>query len=299
MSSKEFSNKTFKWLYQINSDFELPPIDMKVAVQLTVHFNEENDGGRAYPGLKFMGDAIGVSEPTMVRSIHRLERRGHLHVVWGSAGRGHSNQYWMIVKPVSKKPPRVKVSDPHKTSTGKSENLHSCSVKPPRMDMNHLITTGGTTRERAAPQAGVVTSASTTGPPDAVAVGKPDPETVAIGFAEFWQECPKKVGKHGAEAAYRKALEGGATVEQINTAIKHYAAAQIGKAERWIMHPKRWLEEGHYLNAVGGKPTLDQHGNLIATARSYSNSGGSWAEDVELLRAHIHAGTFGNFGRPQ
>ena len=77
MSSKEFSRKTFEWLYQVIADPELPAACTKIAVRLTYHFNEE-DGGRAFPGYKCIADAIGVSERTVERSVQQMHARGHL-----------------------------------------------------------------------------------------------------------------------------------------------------------------------------------------------------------------------------
>jgi Helix-turn-helix domain len=111
MSSKEFTALTFAWLHQVNQDAGLLPIDTKVCLQLTKHFNEKDEGGRAWPSYKTIGEAVGVSEQTVIRSVHRVHSRGHLRVVWGKAGRGHPNQYWMIVKP-----PPVEVSEDEKTS---------------------------------------------------------------------------------------------------------------------------------------------------------------------------------------
>jgi hypothetical protein len=125
MSSKEFAAQTFKWLYQVNWDADLMPVDVKVAVQLTRHFNED-DGGRAFPGYETIAEgckaddgreaytkSIGVSEHTVIRSVRRMSQRGHLRVEWGAPGRGRPNQYWMILKPA-----RVQVSTSRKTCTG-------------------------------------------------------------------------------------------------------------------------------------------------------------------------------------
>jgi hypothetical protein len=51
MSSKEFTAKVFKWLYQINCDADLLPVDVKVAVQLTWHFREADEGRARISGL--------------------------------------------------------------------------------------------------------------------------------------------------------------------------------------------------------------------------------------------------------
>jgi hypothetical protein len=98
MSSKEFTAQQFRWLHQVNSDAELETVDVCVALQLTWHFNEDDQDGRAYPSYKYIGNKIKVPRPTVIRSIERLHERGHLRVEWGSAGRGHPNQYWMVEK---------------------------------------------------------------------------------------------------------------------------------------------------------------------------------------------------------
>lgn len=98
MSSKEFTAKQFKWLHQINGDAELLATDLKVALQLTQHFNEDDQDGRAFPSYLCICTGTGLSRYTVIQSVHRLEDQGHLLVVWGSAGRGHPNQYWMTEK---------------------------------------------------------------------------------------------------------------------------------------------------------------------------------------------------------
>ena len=118
MSSKEFTAKTFKWLYQVNWDANLLPVDVKVAVQLTWHFNEDDKDGRAYPSYKYIGGAIGLSEKTVRHSARRLHKHGHLRVVWGAPGRGQSNQYWMVLK-TEKTGTIQPVSTSQKTSTTK------------------------------------------------------------------------------------------------------------------------------------------------------------------------------------
>jgi hypothetical protein len=101
MSSKAFTAKTFAWLRQINHGRYLA-IDLKVALQLTEHFNEKDQEGRAYPSYKTIADAIGVSEQTVIRSVERMRAQGDLYVIPGKPGRGYPNQYWMVVKPVQK-----------------------------------------------------------------------------------------------------------------------------------------------------------------------------------------------------
>ena len=87
--SKVFTAKTFAWLRQINHDHGLIAVDLKIAVELTDHFREKDQGGRAYPAAKTLGKGVGVSEQTTFRSIDRMVKRGHLYVIPGKPGRGY------------------------------------------------------------------------------------------------------------------------------------------------------------------------------------------------------------------
>jgi hypothetical protein len=94
----KFTAQTFAWLRQINTDKRVLAIDVKIALELTRYFREKDQGGRAYPSAKTLGDAVGLSERSARRSIDRLQQAGHLHVIPGKPGRGCSAQYWMILK---------------------------------------------------------------------------------------------------------------------------------------------------------------------------------------------------------
>ena len=58
MSSKPFTAKTFAWLRQINHSDRgrYLAVDLKVAVELTEYFREDDQDGRAYPSHKTLGD---------------------------------------------------------------------------------------------------------------------------------------------------------------------------------------------------------------------------------------------------
>jgi hypothetical protein len=123
---KAFTRKTFVFLRQVNRNPNLRATDTKVGVQLTDHFNI-NDGGRAFPSCKKIGEKAGLSEATVIRSIRRLVAEGHLKVVWGRPGRGHPNQYWMVIKPSS-----AQVSPSDRKQTTKD-------LKPAPVQENHKL----------------------------------------------------------------------------------------------------------------------------------------------------------------
>ena len=69
MSSKAFARQIFQFLYQVNESRTLDaPVDVRVAIQLTRHFNER-EGGRGRAGLEHIGKAIGVGKATVHLSI--------------------------------------------------------------------------------------------------------------------------------------------------------------------------------------------------------------------------------------
>jgi hypothetical protein len=148
MSTKKFAALTFAWLYQIIRDAELLANDIRVCVTLTKFFNEE-DGGRAFPSCKTIGEPIGLHETTVLRSVKRVHKHGHLRVEWGKPGRGSSNQYWMLIKPASsaqvsegeKPAPRTQVSETKKpaseTRKPASETKKTCTTAQENHLENH------------------------------------------------------------------------------------------------------------------------------------------------------------------
>jgi hypothetical protein len=78
-------------------------------------------------------------------------------------------------------------------------------------------------------------------------------------FAEFWELCPRKVGKLAAEKAYRKARRT-ETAERLLDGIRQHASAVAGKEPEYIPHPSTWLNEGRWMDepskAAGGGSTL-------------------------------------------
>jgi hypothetical protein len=130
--SSKFTAATFAFLHQVNANDKLLASDLKVALALTTFFNEK-DGGRAFPGYETLGTEAGVSETTVIRAVRRMEQHGHLRVVWGQPGRGHPNQYWMVVKPAP-----VKVLDGRKPSSEAAGKPSSVSRKPSPVKENLL-----------------------------------------------------------------------------------------------------------------------------------------------------------------
>jgi hypothetical protein len=99
--SPELKRQRFLWLDQVLVDPELPASAFKVAYRIGDGFNDVQQDGRAWEGCKEIARAIGMSEKTVITMVRRLNARGHLRVEWGKQGRGHPNNYWMILRPAS------------------------------------------------------------------------------------------------------------------------------------------------------------------------------------------------------
>jgi hypothetical protein len=110
--SPELKRQRFAWLDQVLIDRELPASAFKVAYRIGDGFNDVQHDGKAWESCKEIGNAIAMSEKTVITMVRRLHARGHLRVEWGQQGRGHPNNYWMIIKPAS-----AQVSDEIKSAS--------------------------------------------------------------------------------------------------------------------------------------------------------------------------------------
>lgn len=61
-----------------------------------------------------------------------------------------------------------------------------------------------------------------------------------LGFDEFWEKCPRKVGKGKARSAYISALKK-TDAETILDGISRYSRQVSGKDAQYIAHPSSWL----------------------------------------------------------
>lgn len=72
------------------------------------------------------------------------------------------------------------------------------------------------------------------------------PRALRAEFEEdFWQACPKKVGKDAAYRAYAKARKT-CDAEPLLTGMCRYAASRIGQDVQFTAHPASWLNAGRW-----------------------------------------------------
>jgi hypothetical protein len=136
--------------------------------------------------------------------------------------------------------------------------------------------------------------------PETASAGKPcddenvarlNPTDLASAFAEFWPICPKKVGKEKARKAHRMVVtKRGVAADRLKAAMQRYAIERTGKDQQYTLSPANWLIDGHYDDEPSpgtGAPTIDEHGNIIATPSPRPSRPQSIEEIEDKLLAEI------------
>lgn len=79
-------------------------------------------------------------------------------------------------------------------------------------------------------------------------------------FEDFWDACPKKVGKLKAKEAFDKVCPSEASAETLTEAMRRYAASVDGKDPTYTAHPTTWLNQKRWTDelpsAGTGPPVL-------------------------------------------
>jgi hypothetical protein len=255
MSSKGFTKQIFDWLYQVNRDARLRShkLDTAVALELSIYFNEGEDG-RAWPSSKRIADAIHVHETSVLRAMERLSAAGHLHVVWGRPGKGHTHQYWMILKPAPEQ-----VSDPPKPAR---EQVNKPARRPPKPAPTQETYSNNHRKEEGVenpppPCGGSAPDQASEPTPEATV--QVQPSTVAPDpFDDFWKVYPRQDGKPGTRRAFAKAVREGADPDDLIKAAKVYAAKCAAGLERGgPMQATLWFYNGHFTDQLPAGVTID------------------------------------------
>lgn len=295
--SPELMRQRFLWLDQVLIDPELPASAFKVAYRIGQGFNDRDFDGKAYEACVKIATAIGMSEKTVITMARRLHARGHLRVEWGRQGSGHPNNYWLILKPASAQVSDEEIkpaSTPRKPASGKIKPA-STPIKPAPTQESHSTSQrkshGGSHTARVAAPDFSFSPESKQACSAAVATEGSDPP--AAGFKEFWAVYPKPVGKPAAEREYKRALQKGATAEEINAGARRYAVdpERIERGDRFTKDPHNWLKEGRWVDKPTGV-TIDEHGNAVPAARPWRN--GRDSGPMAVAARLIATGRFSN-----
>lgn len=73
-----------------------------------------------------------------------------------------------------------------------------------------------------------------------------------VGFDEFWNFYPRKVGKAAARKVFSKIVREGIDPAIIGAGSSRYAASVAGKDQTYIAHPKTWLNDGRWADEYEG-----------------------------------------------
>jgi hypothetical protein len=90
-----FTHKKFRWLDQLSLDSELPPLALRVCVQLLPSFNLKY-GGAAWLYQDTLATRLGLRRETISRVLNAVVARGHLESV--KQARDKPNIYRMVLK---------------------------------------------------------------------------------------------------------------------------------------------------------------------------------------------------------
>ena len=252
------------------------PAQKLVAYRISDGFNDRDFDGKSWEGCESIGDAIAMSKPTVIAMVRRLHARGHLRIKWGQQGKGHSNNYWMILKPQSAevletgKGQRADVLDDHEKVSGLNSKGQRAKSKGQPADMSHCNKPKqGSHTVRAAPP---------------ISASQPQQQHWQEGFAAFWQVYPKQVGKREAEREFKAALEH-ATAEEIIAGARRYAidpvrVRQSQEDDRFTKNPNNWLRDGRWADKLAGV-TIDEYGNPVAQSPPPQNG----SDGLEALLA--------------
>jgi hypothetical protein len=108
-SSRQHTRDLHEWLREVCRDPGLECADFRIAYVIADHINRKS--GEAWPALQTIAAEAALAKNTVIAGIRRLTHAGHLGLVPGRAGSGHSHHYRLLkkVQPVDLLPKQEKV----------------------------------------------------------------------------------------------------------------------------------------------------------------------------------------------
>jgi hypothetical protein len=271
------SPKTFlerdDWIRAILAS-DLPDAAVRVAIRLALYLRVNT--GRCDPSYPILAAESHVSERSVYRLVDLLERKGWIGLQ-RTRGRGRSNQY-ALLKPASHvagfaaektchSSGRVSPVKPAKSTNKTCQDYDRFSAVKPATAL------AGEQRKREEREQRKRESISADRAPRRKKKRKtdarkqpPGPE-LAAEFERFWAAYPRRVAKEAARTAFAKAIEGGATPDELVAGAKRYAVERSGEAPRYTKHPATWLNKGCWTDEAPGAPVIDETGNVVAFER--------------------------------
>lgn len=252
------------WLRKINRDAALTAAsDLKVAVAIWLHVNRGS--GKAWPSISTIARETALHDRTVYRALERLEGRGHL-LIDHRGGRSNCNDY------------RLNLDDSQTTVNGDNFDRVKLSGNGDH-PVTEILTASSSNPDNLVTETLTASSPEPLNEPfteplnelTSLSLGDSDPEressqqakkekkqadsrkskqeSGAAGFAEWWEQYPRKVAKAAARNAYERAVKSGKVTSAdllagaMRYAAERYATIKAGRPDehRFTKHPATWL----------------------------------------------------------
>jgi len=266
------------WLRKINRDAALTAAsDLKVAVAIWLHVNRTS--GKAWPSISTIARETALHDRTVYRSLERLEARGHL-LIDHRGGLSNCNDYRLNLDDSQTTVngdnfDRVKLSgngdnpvtEILTASSSNPDNLVAETLtasspeplnEPFTEPLNELtsLSLGDSDHERESSQQAKKEKKQADS-------RKSKQESEAAGFAEWWEQYPRRVAKAAARTAYERAVKSGkVTPADLLAGAMRYsaerdAAIKAGRPDehRFTKHPATWLRAECWTDEPGPVPS--------------------------------------------
>ena len=208
------SIKAISWAFQQRLD---DPTAKLVLIGIADKYNE--DRGYAWPSVAALAEMADCTERTVSRKLAFLEEAKLIATIRHPT---RTNRYFL----------------PHMTScrddTGVGSDRTSDVCSDRTSDVSRTI-------ENDSEQKDSIKSASEQFHAAATK------QQIKDGFDRFWKAVPRKVGKKGANVAYRAALKT-VDAEELIAGMEKYAKKMASERTepRFICHPTTWLQQGRW-----------------------------------------------------
>jgi len=291
----KFAAARFAFLEGVADDADLPKIAARLAVKLASKYLRAETGGVAWPSIKSLCADLNVAADSAIRkALSAMVARGHLSAEYVS---GATTRYSLAPKYFGTTPAHNDSQTPLQNEAGSDDT-------PPIFEAGTPVSFEADTPLQNEAGTPPIFEATSTGqgfpdneyrtlnsgqrdsPPSPSRDRKPSErarakarppspaDSPADGFEEFWQAYPLKVGKIGAEKAFRKALGGGANPEEITLGAMRYAAERDrepdpAKRRKHTKHPAGWLNDGRWADDPAPAPA-PVHGGLPIFGGGYA-----------------------------
>lgn len=207
-----------------------------------------DDAGSCWPSMLTLARKAKVNERTVRRSIRTLEGMGEVSTVAG--GGTTSNRYRILLDPrvqsVRSDPGQPAPSDTSPPGRDAPPGQPAPGVKPDNGEQSR----GGESPGADTGVRGTVKRSSKN-------KNKPSSERAPSSssdprFVEFWDTCPKKVGKADAFRMYQAAVRNSVPSSTLLEGMRRYALSVRGTDSKFIVHPATWLHGGRWDDETTG-----------------------------------------------